>query len=132
MEYAQRTDQKAAGWLSCSSQKLLAYLTTSFHVGIIANVKAVLITRFKDVAPDGGLIEMVVWRLPEPLPPCTHLFKYRLVYVVHGARIIGFDNEQGKGDHRHIEGREQSYVFAGIDRLIEDFIAEVERWKSAR
>ncbi|MHB8391977.1 MAG: toxin-antitoxin system TumE family protein [Acidobacteriaceae bacterium] len=110
---------------------VLAHLTTSSHVGTIANVKAVLITRFKDVAQDGGLIEMVVWRLPEPAPPCTHPFKYRLVYVVHGTRIIGFDNEQGKGDHRHVEGQEQSYAFAGIDRLIEDFIAEVERWKSA-
>ena len=94
-------------------------------------MKAVLITRFRDVASDGGLIEMVVWRLPEPLPPCTHTFKYRLVYVVKGERVIGFDNERGKGDHRHMEGEEEPYAFVGIDRLIEDFIAEVERWKSA-
>ena len=94
-------------------------------------MKAELITRFKDVASDGGVIEMVVWRLPEPLLPCTHSFKYRLVYAVRGKRVIGFDNERGKGDHCHIEGEEQSYAFLGIDRLIEDFIAEVERWKSA-
>ena len=95
-------------------------------------MKAEIITRFKDVAPDGGLIEMIVWRLPEPVPPCTHAFKYRLVYVVDGTRIMGFDNERGKGDHRHIGKHEQPYSFAGIDRLIEDFIAEVERWKNGR
>ena len=98
---------------------------------IIAYKKAVLITRFKDVAPNGRLIEMVVWRLPEPAPPCAHPFKYRLVYVVEGERVIGFDNERGKGDHSHIDGEERPYAFAGIDRLIEDFIAEVERWNSA-
>lgn len=31
---------------------------------------AELITRFKDVTPEGGLIELVIWRLPEPLPSC--------------------------------------------------------------
>ncbi len=40
---------------------------------------------------------MVVWRLPEPALPCAHPFKYRLVYVVEGERVIGFDNERGKG-----------------------------------
>ena len=94
-------------------------------------MKAALITRFKDVAPNGRLIEMVVWRLPEPVPPCTHPFKYRLVYVVEGERVIGFDNERGKGDHSHMGGEECPYAFVGIDRLIEDFIAEVERWNSA-
>ena len=75
---------------------------------------------------------MVVWRLPEPAPPYVHPFKYRLICVVEGERMIGFDNEGGKGDHSHIEGEERPYTFAGVDRLIEDFIAEVERWNSAR
>jgi hypothetical protein len=61
-------------------------------------MKAVLITRFKDVASNGGLIEMVVWRLPELAPPCAHPFKYRLVYVVEGERVIGFDNERVKSN----------------------------------
>lgn len=86
----------------------------------------------KTVAPDGGsLIQMVVHRVPEPVPPCTHAFKYRLVYVVAGRRIIGFDNERGKGDHCHIDGEERPYTFTDIRRLTEDFIAEVDRWKSA-
>ena len=46
---------------------------------MIASMKATLITSFKDVAPNGDLMEMVVWRVPKPVPPCGHCFKYRLV-----------------------------------------------------
>lgn len=94
-------------------------------------MKAVLITRFRDISTDNDGIEMVVWRVPEPVPPTSHGYKYRLVYVVGGKRVIGFDNERGKGDHCHIDDEERSYRFVDIDRLIEDFIAEVDKWKSA-
>ncbi len=97
---------------------------------MIAAMKAALITSFKDVAPNGDLMELVVWRVPKPVPPCAHDFKYRLVYVVNGTRIIGYDNERGKGDHRHVAGEEDEYTFTSVDQLIEDFIAEVELWKS--
>lgn len=69
---------------------------------------------------------MVVWRVPQPVPPSVHPYKYRLVYIVEGIRVVGFDNERGKGDHCHLEGREQGYAFVDLDRLIEDFIREVE------
>ncbi|MBK5964731.1 hypothetical protein CCR95_11730 [Thiocystis minor] len=87
-------------------------------------------TCFKDVTPEGGLIEFVVWRLPAPVPPCGHPFKYRLVFVVDGQRALGFDNERGKGDHWHRDGVERLYAFVDVDRLIEDFIAEAERWRA--
>lgn len=88
---------------------------------------ATLITRFKDVAEDGSIIEVVVWRVPEPVPPTTHGLKYRLVYIVNGDRVVGFDNERGKGDHCHIDGAERPYRFTTLDQLIEDFIAEVAK-----
>jgi len=94
-------------------------------------MKAVLITRFRDISTDNDGIEMVVWRVPAPVPPTSHGYKYRLVYVVGGKRVIGFDNERGKGDHCHIDDEERAYRFINIDRLIEDFIAEVDKWKSA-
>lgn len=88
---------------------------------------AELLLRVRDVDPDGGLVEMVVWRLQDPVPPSAHAFKYRLVYVVAGRRVVGFDNERGKGDHCHLDGTERPYDFTSIERLIEDFIAEVDR-----
>jgi hypothetical protein len=89
-------------------------------------MKASLITRFKDVTPEGGVIELVVWRVPEPVPPSEHGFKYRAAYALGGVRIVGFDNERGKGDHCHVKGVERRYVFTNVDQLIEDFIAAVE------
>lgn len=96
------------------------------NVGKIANMKAELITRFKSVADDGGVTELVVWRVPQPVSPSGHGYKYRAVYVVDGVRVIGFDNERGKGDHCHLHGRELPYNFTTVDALVEDFIAAVD------
>ena len=93
---------------------------------MIDNMPAKLITRFKDVTPDGAIIEWVVWQVPQPVPPTEHGFKYRAVYIVDGQRVVGFDNERGKGDHCHLDGQEQPYAFRGVEQLVEDFIAAVE------
>ncbi len=86
---------------------------------------ATLITRFKDVTPDGGILELVVWKVPTPVPPTEHGYKYRAVYAVAGKRIVGFDNERGKGDHCHLDGAELPYCFFSVEQLVEDFIAAV-------
>lgn len=88
--------------------------------------KAELLIRERIVYPDGALAEMIVWRVPSPVPPGSHDFKYRLAYVVNGERVIGYDNERGKGDHRHFQGTETPYVFTSIDEVLADFVAEVE------
>ncbi|MFQ5356695.1 MAG: DUF6516 family protein [Mariprofundaceae bacterium] len=93
-------------------------------------MKAVLILRHKDVSPEGWITEMVIWRVPQPVPPCTHLFKYSLALVVNDERVIGFDNERGKGDHYHADGDEKPYLFTGLEKLVDDFIKESEKWKS--
>ncbi|MBM4345904.1 MAG: hypothetical protein FJ100_21230 [Deltaproteobacteria bacterium] len=86
---------------------------------------AELVTKFKDVQQDGATLELVVWRLAEAVPPSAHRFKYRAAYVVNGVRVIGFDNERGKGDHCHVDGVEYPYTFVDPARLVEDFIAAV-------
>ncbi len=93
---------------------------------MIANMSAKLITRFKNVTPEGDIIEWVVWQVPQPVPPTEHGFKYRAAYIVNGQRVVGFDNERGKGDHCHLHGQEQPYEFRGVEQLVEDFIAAVE------
>jgi len=104
---------------------VLADLTTIFFVGTIANMPAQLITRFKDITANGAILEVVVWKVPKPVPPTEHGYKYSAVYVVDGVRVVGFDNERGKGDHCHLDGMEVPYNFTGVDQLIEDFIAAV-------
>jgi hypothetical protein len=93
-------------------------------------MKAELLIRERFVFPDGSLAEMVVWRVPEPVPPTIHGFKYSLVYVIAGERVVGFDNERGKGDHRHLRDRELPYAFVSVDRLLDDFVAAVDEVRS--
>lgn len=88
-------------------------------------MQAQLITRFKDITADGAVLEMVVWKVPAPVPPTEHGYKYRAVYVVDGVRVVGFDNERGKGDHCHLDGIEVAYTFRSVEQLVEDFIAAV-------
>ena len=95
-------------------------------VGIIANMTAQRITAIKSINPDGSILEIVIWKVPKPVPPSEHGYKYRAVYVVNGVRVVGFDNERGKGDHCHIDGKELPYAFISVDQLLEDFIAAVE------
>ena len=88
----------------------------------------VLLARTKEVRDDGSIVEIVVWELSEPLPSSTHRYKYRLYYGSGGASRVRYDNERGKGDHRHIGEREEDYVFATLEQLLEDFRRDVENW----
>ena len=45
-------------------------------------------------------------------------FKYRLVFVRDGQRPVGYDNERGKGNHRHFGERELTYRFTDVDTLM--------------
>jgi hypothetical protein len=89
-------------------------------------MKARLITRTKNITTDGAILEVVIWRVPKPVSPSEHDYKYSAVFIVNGIRIVGFDNELGKGDHCHLDGIEVPYVFNTVEQLIEDFIAAVD------
>lgn len=92
-------------------------------------MKARSITHRKELRDDGSIVEIAIWQLPEPLPPCAHSYKYRLAYVVDGVCVVRYDNERGKGDHRHIDGGETPYRFADLAGLLADFRRDVEDWK---
>ena len=92
---------------------------------------AVLLAHAKEIRDDGSIVEIVIWELPEPVPPSTHKFKYRLFFGTADARRVGYDNERGKGDHRHIGEREESYVFSTVEQLLEDFRRDVEGWSQS-
>lgn len=84
----------------------------------------------KDRIRKGGiLIERVVWVVPVPVNGCSHHFKYRLYCGCNGATVVRYDNESGKGDHRHLgrNERQQPYLFKTLEQLIIDFGADVTR-----
>ena len=75
--------------------------------------------------PDSAIVEMTIWRVSEPVLGSTHFFKYSLFYGHPGKRIVGYDNERGKSDHRHIEGFEEPYLFSTVEVLVADFLSDV-------
>jgi hypothetical protein len=56
-----------------------------------------------------------------------HGLKYSLFHGRQGERIIGYDNEAAKGDHRHYRGKEKSYRFTTYEELIRDFMHDVRK-----
>lgn len=87
------------------------------------------IARAKEVRDDGSIVEIVIWRIEQPLPPSAHFFKYRLYFGRGGHCRVRYDNERGKGDHRHIGGLEQRYEFVSLAKLLDDFQRDVETWR---
>ena len=90
-------------------------------------MKAIRLFHDKASLPDGSIVEMTIWRLPAAHPERLHGLKYSLYYGRAGERIVGYDNERGKGDRKHIEGREVRYRFVSVEQLVADFLADVER-----
>lgn len=84
----------------------------------------------QQVAPD-AFVELRVWRVPSPVPGSAHDLKYRLAYVVRGECVLRYDNERGKGDHRHIGPDESAYAFTTPEQLLRDFWNDVDQWRPA-
>lgn len=91
-------------------------------------MKAMLLVRRRVVLALDAFVEIVVWRVPRPVPGSAHEFRFRLAYVVNDECVVRYDNERGKGDHRHFGQNEGSYRFTTFDGLIADFAADVTRW----
>lgn len=92
-------------------------------------VDAVPVARAKEVRDDGSIVEIVIWELPEPLAPSAHRYRYRLYFGARGVSRVRYDNERGKGDHRHIGSGEFNYEFISLEQLLADFKADVESWE---
>ena len=90
-------------------------------------MKATLVLRRREMLPGGLTVEMVIWQLPEPTTDRPHGLKYRLQAHRGGRALVLYDNETGKGDHRHYGRCEERYEFTSMERLIEDFVADIER-----
>lgn len=88
-------------------------------------IKARLLLSYK-ARQEKLTLEMVLWQLPRATADRPHGLKYRLYLGSGGKTLIRYDNETGKGDHRHVgvDESEQPYGFTTIEQLIADFRAE--------
>ena len=92
-------------------------------------MKAQILLSQRQPISENAFVEMVVWRVPSPISGSTHGFKYRLALVVNGSCVLRYDNEVGKGDHKHLGEHEISYVFTTPQALLNDFWKDVDNWR---
>jgi len=79
---------------------------------------------------DRAFAALRLWRVPTPVPGSAHPFKYRLAFVVDGVCVLRYDNESGKGDHKHLGDTETAYVFTSPRELLADFWHDITLWRT--
>lgn len=99
-----------------------------YHWYDITTMKAELIFHEKVEENDKSIVEVKIWAVPSARDK-PHGHKYSLAYIKDGKRLLGYDNAEGKGDHRHYGDREETYAFVTIAQLFEDFYRDVRRLK---
>jgi hypothetical protein len=92
-------------------------------------MKASLKRHDKIIDELGNIIEITLWQLPCRSKDKTHGYKYSLVYIADGQRIVGYDNAEGKGDHKHIKGLSSLYAFTSLKKLAQDFYEDIDKFK---
>lgn len=95
----------------------------------MSDMSAKLVTHDKQILSDGKIVEIKIWKIPATSDK-PHGYKYSLIYISRGRRVIGYDNSEGKGDHVHHGEDEAPYEFKDIRKLIKDFydsISEAEK-----
>ena len=105
------------------------FLTIHEGVVILSNRGAEIILNEHHIISENAFVEMVVWRLLLPFSGSHRGFKYRLALVVNGLCVIHYDNEAGKGDHKHMDSNEIPYTFTTSQGLLDDFWNDVNNWR---
>ncbi|WP_202716522.1 toxin-antitoxin system TumE family protein [Thiothrix subterranea] len=104
-------------------------LTAIASVVIFSNMSATEIFQRRIVLSANSFAELVAWELSSPVRGSLHHYKYRLAFVVDGTCVVRYDNEAGKGDHKHLGEQEVACTFTSIDQLVSDFYTDVMRWR---
>ena len=95
---------------------------------MIPTMRAKIVKHDKITDEWGNTVEIKIWSVP-PTPDKPDGYKYSLVYIVNGQRVLGYDNAEGKGHHRHRGALEEAYKFISLKKLSADFIKDIENYK---
>ena len=91
-------------------------------------MRARLLLDRRTIVTPSAFVEMVIWKVPQPLAGGTHHYKYRLALVAENVCVLRYDSEAGKGDHIHRGKLESRCRYRDVDRLVADFLADVRKW----
>lgn len=94
-------------------------------------MKAELVYHEKKYFSDGSFQEIKIWKIVKSTDK-LHGLKYSFAYIVNNERVVGYDNAEGKGDHKHYKGKEYPYKFQNLEKLWRDFKNDIERYKGGR
>ena len=72
-------------------------------------MKASLIRHVKGVDELGNIFKVKMWKIAERMADKPYGYKYSLVYIVNGERVIGYDNAAAIALYR-----KRDYAAAGI------------------
>jgi len=89
------------------------------------NRRSTVLTRERIKLGDDAFAEVRIIHVVVPVPGSMHHYKYGLAYVVSGECLLRYDNEAGKGDHKHVGAHELPYIFTSLEALIDDFWDDV-------
>ncbi len=88
--------------------------------------KATRIFHEKIRTVEGIVVEFTVWQVTRSAQ-YPEGFKYSFFAVRNGVVLVGYDNHRPKGHHRHFRGKEETYEFAGLDKLRADFSSDLRK-----
>jgi Family of unknown function (DUF6516) len=112
--------------LANAEVRFVGLIDNTRTTALSSRMKAALLLRERLVLAETAFAEIVIWRVPAPVKRSRHGYKYRMALVRDGICVLRYDNEAGKGDHRHVGKTQRPYRFIDIDRLQSDFWADVE------
>ena len=79
----------------------------------------------KKILDSNHLMEIKIWKVKKDKHN-PEGFHYSLVLIKNNKRILGYDNHEKKGHHKHIYDKELKYNFKTIDKLIKDFYEDLK------
>lgn len=93
-------------------------------------MKAQLLLDERHILNATAFVALKVWKVPTPVRGSVHDLKYSFVLVENGQCVVRYDNEAGKGDHKHLPTGEISTTFMSAAQLLREFWADVDLWRS--
>ncbi|SAK81874.1 hypothetical protein AWB75_05175 [Caballeronia catudaia] len=98
---------------------------------MIVNMNAIRLLRRRVPVDEHSFAAFLVWQVPEPVEGSAHFYKYSVAYIVKGVCVLRYDNERGKGDHKHVGDVETAYAFTTPEQLMTDFWSDVDQWRAS-
>ena len=84
-----------------------------------------LVFHDKKVLDYEHLMEIKIWKVKKDKYN-PEGFHYSLVLIKNNKRILGYDNHERKGHHKHVYNKELEYNFEDINKLIQDFYKDLK------